>query len=225
MSLTRSEAVVALGKRLVAQLGVEDDILASWMAHHVADLLARAEAAPPAEKAAAEDACARTVLDLWRHRNHLPEHLRPLDEVQPILRTLAFLDLDPKDIRYYRSQMKEIILTKVEGDAKRAIEVALGVDYTARVLIRTLLQQAAANVGEKLQPWMEFARSAGVEDASEQKLLAFIQGEEGVETPGYDGARAALEDRATRLEVFASAAATAAADLRQRLAGGGPPCA
>lgn len=153
MSLTRSEAVIALGKRLVAQLGVEDDILASWMTHHVAHLIASAEAAPPEEKAVAENACAQAILDLWRHRNQLPEHLCPLDEAQPILRTLAFLDLDPNDIRYYRDQMKAIVLAKVEGDAKRAIETALGVDYTARLLIRMLLHEAAADAdaGETLQ--------------------------------------------------------------------------
>ena len=76
MSLIRSEAVIALGKRLVAQLGAKGDVLTSWMAHHVADLMARAEAAPPAEKAVAQEACARAVLDLWRHRNVLPEILR-----------------------------------------------------------------------------------------------------------------------------------------------------
>lgn len=219
MSLTRSEAVIALGKRLVAQLGAEDDLLTVWMAHHVADLMARAEAAPSAEKGAAEDACARAILDLWRHRNSLPEHQRPLEDVQAVLRTLAFLDLDPEDIRYYRSPMEAAVLAKLEGDVKRDIELALGVDYTARVLIRMLLQQAAAGAGESLEPWIELARAAGAEDVGEEKLLAFLDGEEGVETPGYDSARMALEDRAARLEAFAGAAADEVVNLRQRLSG------
>jgi hypothetical protein len=187
------------------------------MAHHVADLIAHAEAAPPAGRVAAEEACAHAVLELWRHRNALPEHLRPLDEVQAVLRTLALLDLDPKETRYFRSPMKELVLAKVDGDAKSAIELALGVDYTARVLIRMLLQQAAASAGESLEPWVELARAAGAEDAAEDKLLAFLHSEEGAETPGYESARAALEDRAARLEVFANAAAAAAVDLRQHL--------
>jgi hypothetical protein len=65
---------------------------------------------------------------------------------------------------------------------------------------------------------VELARAAGAEDAAEVKLLAFLHGEEGVETPGHDSARSALEDRVARLEAFAGAAATAAADLRRRLA-------
>jgi hypothetical protein len=219
VSLTRSEAVIALGKRLVVQLNAADDVLTSWMAHHVANLIAHAEAAPPAEKAAAEDACARAILSLWRHRSVLPEHLRPLEEVQAVLRTLAFLDLDPNDIRYYRSPMEKAVLAKVQGDAKQAIEIALGVDYTARVLIRMLLRQAAAGAAESLESWVKLAHAAGAEDAGEEKLLAFLQTEEGATTPGYGSARAALEDRAARLEAFANAAVAEANDLRQRLRG------
>jgi len=68
---------------------------------------------------------------------------------------------------------------------------------------------------------VELARAAGAEDAAEDKLLAFLHSEEGAETPGYDSARAALEDRAARLEAFANVAAAAAVDLRQRLVGHG----
>lgn len=140
MSLTRSRAVVALGKRLVAQLDVEDDVLASWMAHHVADLIARAEAASPAEKSAAEEACSKVILDLWRHRSALPKHLRPLDEVQPILRTLASLDLDPDRSRYFSRPMWEAATAEAEDDAKCVLGLVAGVDYAARVLIQMLLQ-------------------------------------------------------------------------------------
>ena len=41
VSLARSEAVIELGKKLVAQLDADDDLLASWMAH---DIAARMEA-------------------------------------------------------------------------------------------------------------------------------------------------------------------------------------
>ena len=217
MSRIRSEAVITLGKCLVAQLGTKGDTLTSWMAHHVADLMARAEAAPLAERADAEEACARAVLDLWRHRNVLPEHLRPLDEVQAVLRTLAYLDLDREDIRYYRPPMEELVLAKLDGDAKRGLELALGVDYAARVLIRMLLLEAAAGAGESAAPWVEVARAAGAEDPGEEKLLAFLQSDEDAVALKDDSARAALEDRAARLEFFAKAAAAEAIDLRRRL--------
>ncbi|WP_334161547.1 hypothetical protein [Phenylobacterium sp.] len=154
MSLTRSEAVVALGKQLVLQLDAKDDILASWMAHHVAGLIARAEVATSEDKAAADEACAAAILELWRYRNVLPEHLRPLDELQSILRTLAFLDLDPTDQRYYPIPMRAAATGSVEGEAKRFLEVAMGIDYTARVLIRMFLQYAVSAAADKSAPWV-----------------------------------------------------------------------
>jgi hypothetical protein len=215
VSRVRSEAVVALGKELVAELEAGDDMLASWMAHHIANLMAKAEAAP-ADQAAGE-ACAHAILELWRHRSALPQHLRPLGEIEPVLRTLAYLDLDPTENRYYRTPIREAILAGVEGEAKRAIEMAMGVDFTARLLIRTLLQQAAALTLDGSEAWIELATAAGMEDTAEHRILVLIDGEEGAETPGFDTARAALDDRAGRLEAFAAVAAEEAAAIRGRL--------
>jgi len=220
VSLARSDAVVALGKRLVAQLEADDDLLASWMAHHIADLLAQAEAAAPDERGAAEGTCAQAILDLWRHRNVLPQHLRPLDEVAPILRALAFLDLNPQDIRYYPSPMRAAVLAGVKGDVKHAIELALGVDYTARVLIRMLLQQAAAAAVDDVVPWVELARAAGAEDGGEQRLLELMLNEDETENAEDESIRAVLRDRLNRLEAFAGAAAAEATELRKRLGDG-----
>lgn len=218
MSPARSEAVVALGKQLVLQLGAEDDILAAWMAHHIADLIARAEAATSEDKAAADEACAAAILELWRHRNVLPEHLRPLDELQPILRTLAFLDLDPTDHRYYPTPMRAAATGGVEGEPKRLLEVAMGIDYTARVLIRMFLKYAVSAAADGAGAWVDLAAAAAPDESSaEQKLLALITSEDGAETPGFASARAALEDRLSRLEAFAESAAAAASDLRKAL--------
>jgi len=189
------------------------------MSHHIADLIVRAEAAAPAEKAEAERVCALAILELWSHRSALPQHLRPLREVEPILRTLAFLDLDPNHFRYYDTPMRQAVTANVDGDVKRAIELAMGVDYTARVLIRMFLQQAAAAAADSMEPWVELARAVGAEDGGEQKLWDFILTEDGAETMLYDGARASLEDRLGRLEAFAKAADAEAAALRERLYG------
>lgn len=188
------------------------------MAHHIADLMARADAAPPTEKAAAEEACAAAILELWRHRYVLPEHLRPLDEMQPILRTLAFLDLDPSDLRYYPVPMRAAVTDGVDGEAKRFIEAAMGIDYTARVLIRMFLQYAVSAAADGAGPWVELAAAAVPDEfLPEQRLLALVTSEDGAETPGFASARMALEDRVSRLEAFAQSAATVASDLREAL--------
>lgn len=201
----------------MVQLDAEDDFLAAWMAHHIADLIAKAVAAAPGDKVAAEEACEKAILELWRHRNVLPEHLRPLDQIQPILRTLAFLDLKPGDQRYYPVPMRAAATAKVEGVVKELLEAAMGVDFTARVLIRMFLQQAVAASADTTAPWVELAAKAGEEDSGELAVLRIILVGDGAETPGFDSARAALEDRLARLEAFAKMAAAAAAELRGRL--------
>ena len=165
------------------------------MAHHIADLMSKAETAEPETRTAARESCAEGILQLWRYKNALPQQLKSLDDLQAVFRTLAFLDLDPDDMRFYRDALKESVLADVQGEAKRSLEVAIGVDYTARLLIRMLLQQAAAVAIDAAEPWVELAKAAGAEDAAEQRLWSLLDGEEGAETPGFDSARGALEDR------------------------------
>ena len=218
MSLTRSKAVVALGKHLVLQLDADDDTLASWMAHHIAYLIDRAEAATSEHKAAAEEKCAAAILELWRHRSVLPEHLRPLHELQPMMRTLAYLDLDPTVERYISMPMRAAAIGGAEGETQRFLDLAIETDYTARVLIRMFLRYAASPATDGADSWFDLAAAAAPEEFfAEQKLLALIMSEDGADTPGFASARAALEDRVGRLEAFAESAALAASNLRKIL--------
>ncbi len=124
MSLTRSDAVIALGKRLVVCLKAEDDLLGRWMAHHLAVLIIAAETASPETRAAANAACAAAVLEIWRHRNTLPPHLRPLGDLEPILATLAALSVDPGSSRYHPETLRSAALAKAEGATKQWLEVS-----------------------------------------------------------------------------------------------------
>jgi hypothetical protein len=76
-SLDRSRAVIELGKRLVVQLKLGDDLLSQWMAHLIAERMDAVEHALPEARTSAQDACAATVFQLWDHRNSLPAHIRP----------------------------------------------------------------------------------------------------------------------------------------------------
>jgi len=222
VSRSRSKAVIELGQQLVALLGADDDLLTSWMAHHISELMVKAETAKPSAQTAAREACANAILQLWRHKSALPKHVQSLDDMQAVLRTFAFLDLDPEDMRFQRTALRESVLANVQGAAKRPLEVAIGVDYTARLVIRMLLQQAAAAALGAAEPWVELARAAGAEDVTEQKLWVLLEDEEGAEVPGFNNAQAALQDRIGRLEAFAHIAAEEAARLRKLIARSDP---
>lgn len=217
MSLTRSDAVIALGKRLMVCLEAEDDLLGGWMAHHLASLIIAAETASPETRLAANAACAAAVLEVWRHRSTLPQHLRPLGELEPILETLATLSVDPGSFRYHPETLRCAALAKAEGATKQWLEVATGLDYAARVLIRGALRAAAAGAESSAEDWVELARRAGGDEGREVALVRFLNPE--LETQEVEGGRErrGLEDQVRRLRSFAELANAVADDIQVRL--------
>src|SRR5436190_24365351 len=74
-----SDAVLALGKKLVAELELDEpaDTLSRWMAHYVAELMQAAEATDAEQRQEIKDRCYTAILELWQHRSELPGGKRP----------------------------------------------------------------------------------------------------------------------------------------------------
>ena len=174
VSLSRSKAIVALGKRLVAQLNDGRDLLGAWMAHMIAERIHAVETAPPEGKAAAEEACAKSVLELWEHREAMHQSVRPLIELDPILRILQSLDVEGDDFRYYPRVLRAAENIDADEDVKRWLELAIGTDNAARQIIRLALRRAADGIVDEAASWVELARIAGAEDGAEGILVNFI---------------------------------------------------
>ena len=83
----RFDQVMALGRRLVCELGIEEatDTLGRWMAHYIAELMDVVENCPPEERGGAQRACFKAILELWSHRAEFPNGVRPFRELEPIL--------------------------------------------------------------------------------------------------------------------------------------------
>jgi hypothetical protein len=89
-----SEAVIALGKRLVEELGLEPgvDTLGRWMAHYIAELIKKAEeTGNSAERRMARKRCCEAILRLWKHRSSLPHGARPLANLESVLKAIENL--------------------------------------------------------------------------------------------------------------------------------------
>lgn len=214
MSLTRSKAVLELGRRLVDQLEADDDLLASWMAHYIAQLMAAVEDGPAETRASAERACADAILKLWEYRSALPMHHRPLMELEPILRTLESMDLERTDFRYYAHAFRQAEAADADDDAMEWLKIARDVDYSARLLIRTALGAAAERAGSIVQPWVELAAQAGAPDGVESAVLRLIVGR----NDGHDVQEKAMRERISRLETCAELASALADELRAKFA-------
>ncbi|ALU44171.1 hypothetical protein [Pseudoalteromonas rubra] len=199
MSLDRSEAVIELGKRLVTQLKISNqDILCSWMAHYVAELINNVEECPDNQEHI--ELCSQEILNLWKHRTVLPNETRPFSDLEPILRTLVALDVSEKEYHYYYPALREAATADVDEATKGWIDLAIGLDYSARLLIRYALKSAAVKSASEAEPWIKLAQEAGAIEGAEDPVIRFFLDSEDEENESDK--KAALEDKIVRLEGF-----------------------
>jgi len=188
--------------------------LASWMAHYVAERIGEAEDATGDAKVVAEEAAARAVLELWSYRNYLPAHLRPFDKLEPIQRVLASFDIEETDYRYYPAVLREVAPADADEEVKNYLDIAIGLDYSARILIKTFLRTAAKSASDQAEPWIQLALETCAVGGIERDIVDFVRGvnEEDAENQGrIDAIRS---DQISRLESFAELAALIAKELR-----------
>ena len=101
---------LALGRQLVEELGLEPsvDTLGRWMAHHVAELITRAEAArTTAERHAARDEAVDVILRIWSHRS-TAERVNPLADLKPAVSVLQALAQDEAPWMFERLESSQV---------------------------------------------------------------------------------------------------------------------
>ena len=212
--LERSKNVVELGKKLVDQLDLSDDLTAQWMAHYIAERIEFAEKAEPLERAAAQASCAEAIFMLWERRNCLPARMRPFRELDPLLQTLSSINVETATRFRYMSPPSGGLDPEDDGVSNEYLKAAIDLDYSARVLVHYLLSLASENASEAALPWLNAAMEAGANSALEIVLVEFSAA--GVARPSADErAQRTLMDKIERLEHFSEVAAAVAADLRR----------
>lgn len=212
-NLSRSDAVIELGKRLVAQLD-DGDLVGAWMAHHIADLMTAVDQASAREKPSASAACRTAVFELWAHRSTFPRDRRPMQELDPILRALAALDVEGAHHRYFPRALDAAANAKLPEEAAKWFKFASGIDYTARLLIRYALLRAAATSVDEVELWLDLAREAGADEGVEGDVVGFLRDIADDET-GRD--RVALSEKVQRLKAFILLATSLAEGMETQL--------
>lgn len=179
------------------------DTLGRWMAHYVAELIDEAERITGPEKAVAQDKCFAAILELWSHRAAFPRGMRPHQELEPILRVVQSLDIATEYPRYYPSAQPS------ENDPQSAevekwLDLARGLDYSAKLLIRHCLSQAAALAADKSKDWVKLAEAAEANSGVSEIFIRFISTAEDLDDEGKvnRAVRKDFEDRLQRLRAF-----------------------
>lgn len=95
--------VLELGKYLVRELDFEDgfDTLGRWMAHHLAELIYKAENGETEEaKLKASQQATDTILKIWKHRKNLPREAYPLAKYEELLKVINRLRISSNPYRF-----------------------------------------------------------------------------------------------------------------------------
>ena len=216
-SLDRSSAVIELGKRIVAGLKLGDDVTAQWIAHLVAEKISAAEQASEAARDTAIAECVDVILKLWAYRYTLPPYMRPLRELDPLLRTLNSLGVNEADeLRFFTRRPNSEELEGATEEEKEFFEFAIGIDQVARELIRYMLSVAADRSVDLVKPWLEDAIKGHLDVTVELRIAKFAL-EGGVLADQDTTKQQATRDRIDRLESFANAALLLAGEMRKTL--------
>ena len=215
-SLDRSKSVIELGKRIVAGLEGSNDVTAQWMSHLVAEKILAAEQAPETTRDAATAQCVDVILKLWAHRYTLPPYMRPLRELDPLLRTLNSLGVDGADkLRFFTRRPDSEDLEGATDEEKQLFEFAVGIDHAARELIRHALGAAAERSVGLVNPWLAEAVKGNLDATVELRIAKFAV--DGLLQRQEAANKQAMLDSIDRLESFAKVALSLAGEMRKTL--------
>jgi hypothetical protein len=225
MSPRRLRAVLALGEALVAELGLKqsNDVLGRWMAHRLARLIETAGTAPEADRPALEQSCAEAILEVWRHRNCLPQGRRPLEPAERILDVIAALDPEAERPVYARIALDWDMMDEDERPTtveRGTLEVAREFDRVARTVIQHLVARAAETMPDDTREWVVKAKAAGSSGSDIMAIHRLLQlGNRAADAGRREQERhlAALRIRIEDLDKFAAIAELVRQDLVAQL--------
>lgn len=217
----RYEATLELGRKLTKELGLDQsvDTLGRWMAHYIAELIQETEKAIYEERPSKMQACSDAILNLWKYRHTMQNGKRPFEELEPLLRILESLDPENGTPRHFRSARAVADGAEENKETKFWLKLIDGLDYSAKVLIRYCLTQAAQTALDKSAEWVALAEAAGADEGAEFPLIRFVFEEDSMlkASNPSETERKRIEDRIGRLEEFANMAMKVVIELRQEV--------
>ena len=183
------------------------------MAHYIAELIQKAETARIESRDESRAQCASAILDLWEHRRRFPDGKRPLEDLEPIIRTLESLDPDRRAVRYFDSFVLGGSETEEESERDTWLKAAVEVDYSARILILSCLTRAAQTVANKSKEWIAVAEAAGADNGIDILFDRALS----KESDRLNATRERIEGRIKHLQAFREVAAVVESDLQAQI--------
>ncbi|HTF95301.1 MAG TPA: AVAST type 3 anti-phage protein Avs3b [Cellvibrio sp.] len=216
------DATLELGKELVRELGLGQsvDTLGRWMAHHIAELMQDAENSDTDDRSSKMHVCSEAIYALWSHQHELPNGKKPFESLEPIKRALESLDPEDQTPRYFRAARSAYDERQNKNsEATTWLKMADGFDYSAKLLIRYCLAEAAKTAIEKSEKWVVLADKAGAEENIEITIVRTLYDEHmrlEESSPGEENSKK-IQERIQRLDAFIEMANAMSLQLKDTL--------
>lgn len=219
MASKPSEAVIALGRKLVEHLEFEpdNDLLAGWMAHYLAERMLAVEKAFPEDRTALEKQCAEAILEVWAHRYKIAPAIPAFADLRALEGAILALEPDKTPFRYASPLQGAMSASQPSKEARQWIDFAAVIDDVARELIRYCLRQALDESIDSAEAWLDTAREILGEDGPEQPIITFLRSGEDKAVRDLTARVAWLQARARKLEAFVALSGALSAELSEQL--------
>ncbi|WP_459648957.1 hypothetical protein [Kitasatospora sp. Ki12] len=165
------EKTLALGKE-IAQSLPSNDVLGRWMAHHIGDLIIRAQAADDSQIDSARREAANTILKLWSHRASLNTQDPPMSSFGPVFKALARLSEKQDPWHFYGMFRSGQQPDDADVGVTPLLQHALELEDIVRGVVRGVVLLAAKEAAGTEAKWMEL--SDHLEDDDQHRALQEI---------------------------------------------------
>lgn len=197
--------ILGLGKLMVKELSLEPtDTLGRWMVHHISKLITEVEKSSDSQKQETEERCRNAILALWKHIDVFPRNHRPLENIEPLIATIEALSPENKAYFFQSEAMAMIKESTLPEESKSWLDLAHGIDYSARLLIKMCLTNVANDIKDSAQDWFDLANSIEADTPTTHVVRILLDkptlSEEEIEIEKIKKAIETLKERRQRLE-------------------------
>lgn len=197
--------ILELGKLMVKELSLEPtDTLGRWMVHHISELITEVEKSSSSQKQEAEERCRNAILALWKHIDVFPRNHRPLENIEPLIATIEALSPEKKAYFFQSEAMAMIKESALPEESKSWLDLARGIDYSARLLIKMCLTNVANDIKDSAQDWFDLANSIEADTPTTHVVRILLDkptlSEEEIEIEKIKEAIETLKERRQRLD-------------------------
>lgn len=189
------------------------------MSHYLAELIVQAEGSLGDEKKTVEKNCFDAIVALWNHRAVLPRVGQPFGRMEELAQAIESLNPDSSTPRYFRAVRLKIAKNEEKTDGENWLELAEGLDYSAKMLISLCLSNAAREATDKSKEWISLAEAADMDIEHEKLVVRFVSRVDdfGGSPDASEEERRKIEERVERLEAFSKSSAKFATALKKKL--------